>query len=401
MTTQSYLDQILGVDLVESADQIREEEVRWLWPGRIPLGKLTVLDGDPGLGKSLISLDLAARVSQRGVMPDGAVGVNGCVLICSAEDDSADTIVPRLRHAGADLARVKLMATLPDGDGSRRDLFVPEDAVSLEQAIIAHQVIFVVVDPLMAFLGEEVRSNSDQSVRRVLRLLAGIAQKHGCAILVIRHLNKSNGSSPIYRGGGSIGIIGAARAGLMVAIDPNDDQDRVLAGTKMNLATMPPSLIYRIGGSKGIIEVLWGGSSEHTARSLLDGQGLDDEERSKLAEAAQFLADLVGQGPVPAEEVLRQARRLGYSEKTLYRAKSQLKIVSRKDRTSIRGKWSWALPDLYMVTSGERRLGRIDHLSPLDGQDGQSGVHESGHLRPGEDWEESLFNVGHVLDTVD
>lgn len=227
--------------------KVEPETVRWLWPDRVPLGKLTLLDGDPGLLKSTLTLDLAARLSRGASMPDGSVpeieGPAGTVLL-TAEDGLADTVRPRLDAAGGDAEWVAVVKHVPTADG---DLRLPhvEDTLELGRALDTVDANLLVVDPLMAFLPPEVNSHRDQDVRRALAPLAELADDTGVAVVAIRHLNKSGGSNPKYRGDGSIGLIGAARSGLLVAEDPDaPDTRRILAPTKANLSEPAPSLAY-------------------------------------------------------------------------------------------------------------------------------------------------------------
>lgn len=237
--------------------QVEEERLYWLWRGRIPLGAITLLDGDPGLGKSLLTLDLAARVSTGREMPDGTPGVEGegpqRVLLFSAEDDPARTILPRLRAAGADLDLVELGQgawTQRTGKKSleHRNFLLPRDVEVLQWKLEEDSnPLLVIIDPLMAFLEGRVNSWRDQDVRAALAPLAKIAQKSWAAIVIVRHLNKAAGASAIYRGGGSIGIIGAARSGLLVAKSPDDpEHERVLASVKSNLGPPMPSMRYQV-----------------------------------------------------------------------------------------------------------------------------------------------------------
>src|SRR5215207_5203867 len=229
-----------GVGILLS--DVEPEQVDWLWPGRIPKGKLTVLDGDPGLGKSAATLDLAARVSAGLNLPDDTPCEAAGAVICSAEDGLADTIRPRLDAAGGDPSRVLSLATVTDEEGLERPISIPEDIPIIENAIGRVGAVLVIIDPLMAFFGADIDSYKDQNVRRALAALASLGERTGAAIVIVRHLNKSGGKTPIYRGGGSIGIIGAARSGMMVGEDPDDENRRVLAPAKSNLAAPAPSL---------------------------------------------------------------------------------------------------------------------------------------------------------------
>ena len=300
-------------DWFVTGDAVEETRVNWLWPGLIPLGAITLLDGDPGLGKSLLTLDLAARVTTGRAMPLGAPGVaDGAgvagvagVALLSAEDNIAATIIPRLRLAGADIARVGFVRNVPIVDATteqtlQRSFVLPDDIPWLEKAIQRIAARLVVIDPLMSFLDGGVNSWRDQDVRRALAPLAALAERTGAAILILRHLNKATGGNPTYRGGGSIGIIGAARSGLLVAKHPdNPDHERVLTAIKSNLGPPMPSLRYQIvaplSGIEGLEEegiaqfeqtpvIEWLGESDLDAATLLAASAGEQANPTKVAE---------------------------------------------------------------------------------------------------------------------
>jgi AAA domain len=296
---------------------VEPEEVSWQWPSWLALGKLTLVDGDPGLGKSAMTLDLAARVSAGKPFPDGTRCEAGGVVLLSAEDGLADTIRPRLDAAGADTSKVLSLATVPDEDGHNRLLSIPEDLGIMEEGIRRVRARLVVVDPLMAFLSANANSHRDQDVRRALAPLAGLAERTGAAVLVVRHLNKAAANNPLYRGGGSIGIIGAARMAFVVGREPQDENRRVLASTKNNLAKPPRSLMFTLEESEGgAVRINWLGESEVSAKDLL-ATPQDHEQTDARSEAAEFLQDILSEGPVPANEVIRDAEDAGIAEKTL------------------------------------------------------------------------------------
>jgi hypothetical protein len=320
--------------------RVAPERIEWLWAGRIPRGKIGVLDGDPSLGKSTITLDLAARVSTGRPMPDGTPGLTGGVVLLSAEDGLADTIQPRLAAAGADLSRIVALTAI--GDDRLPEL--PEDVKAIEEAIEGAKAVLCVVDPLMAYLSGDVNAHRDQHVRRALAPLARMAERTRAAVLVVRHLNKgATNLNPLHRGGGSIGIIGAARAGLLAARDPDDPERRVLALTKSNLGKAMPALGYRVvTAQNGAAAIEWLGASAHSAESLLVVPQ-DEEQRSALDHAKAVLEEILGTKAVSVTEVMRQARAAGVSERTMERAKALLLVRAWKGQGT-QGGWFWELP---------------------------------------------------------
>ncbi|MEJ7871284.1 MAG: AAA family ATPase [Rubrobacteraceae bacterium] len=330
------------VPLGTRLSDVEPEQVEWLWQNRIPLGKITVLDGDPGNGKSALTTDLAARLSVGRTFPDGQPCDPAGVIIMNAEDGLADTIRPRLDAAQSDPSRVLSLATVPEGDeGDERHLTIPDDIPLIRQHVEHVGAKLVIIDPLMAFLSGKANAHVDQDIRRALAPLARMAELTGAAVLLVRHLNKSQGGSAIYRGGGSIGIIGAARSGLLVGVHPEDENKRVLAGQKSNLSPMPDSLAYRIvTAANGAARIEYEGVTEAKADTLLRTPA-DAEERSALGEAIQFLRDELKDGPVWAKSVNERARKLEISEASLRRAKGALSVQSSKEGDE---GWSWNLP---------------------------------------------------------
>lgn len=322
---------------------VQAEAVRWLWAGRIPLAKMTVLDGDPGLGKSTLTLDLAARVTTSGRMPDGSAGAMGGVVLLTAEDGLGDTVRPRLEAAGADLARVVALSSIGTGR-DRRPVVLPEDIETVTAAIRRVGAVLVVVDPLMAFLSGKVDSHRDQDVRRALAQLATLAEETGAALVVVRHLNKTAAGNPLYRGGGSIGIVGAARAGLLVARDPADEDRRILATTKCNLAAEPRSWRWRLEAEPGLpVCVRWIEECDLRAADLV----CDTRPRHGAQGGAEdFLEAALADGPRPADDVIAEASTAGISKRTLARAKGALGVVARKvGGPGQAQRWEWLLPD--------------------------------------------------------
>ncbi len=346
--------------IIRLAD-VEPERVRWLWPGYLPLGKLVVLDGDPDQGKSAITIDWAAKISTGSPMPDGAEPVKGAVLILSAEDGLADTIRPRLDAAGGDPAQVititEMSTVTEDGERITRPVAIPRDLPAIEGVIARNGVVLVIVDVLMAYLDGSVDSYRDQDVRRALLPLAAMADRTGCCVVAIRHFTKS-GTRAIHRGGGSVGIGGAARAGFMVAADPDDDTDHthVLAPVKCNLAEHPPALAYRLDADeeRGCVKVAWLGESRQTADALLADNG-SEEERSEQDEAVEWLTGyLIDHGSeAGAGDIIRDAAKNGIHVRTLRRARRKARnprVTTGKE--GMRGGWVWRLD----YTEGDTKI---------------------------------------------
>jgi AAA domain/Bifunctional DNA primase/polymerase, N-terminal len=348
---------------------VEETALCWLWPGRIPLGTITLLDGDPGLGKSLVTLDLVARVTRGAAMPDGggdatsgAAGiVDGGAVLLSAEDDLAATVRPRLHAAGADVQRVLAVQTVlaydaATGQDYERGFALPGDIPLLAAAIGAVEAKLLVIDPLMAYLDGRVNSWRDQDVRAALAPLARLAEQTGVAVVILRHLTKGGSTNALYRGGGSIGIIGAARSGLLVARAPEEpEHERILASSKSNLGPPLPALRYRIAPRTpdgDVPAVEWLGPCDYTAATLLgDGgdtmsgeAGTTSGRTTAVDEAAGWLRAQLAAGPRPAAELLAEARERGWSEKTMYAARHRLHVGMRHVGFGPASEWFWMPP---------------------------------------------------------
>src|SRR5829696_388279 len=356
----------LGIDTV-LASSVKPEEVEWLWDKRIPFGKLTIFDGDPDQGKSVVTMDIASRVSTGRGFPGGATCEVGNVAIANVEDGIADTIVPRLTAHGSDLDRIQIIDGIPDGEGSKRVLDIPGDVPILERLVVRRKIKLLIVDPVLTMLGGD--ANKDQDARKALTPLRDMAERTGCAIIAVRHLNKSVGLKAIQRGGGNMGLIGVARAGAFFATDPEDEKRRIMAQHKSNLAEKAPSLLYRIVGAEVVHEgvsiqnvarIEWLGTSEYDANGLA-ADGNTPHERSELEDAKEFLREELSAGPMWAKQVFRDAEEAGVAKITLRRAKTQLKVKSEK--IGVEG-WQWELP-----AKGDHdhdHLTAHDHVDPLE-----------------------------------
>src|SRR5215204_2154188 len=326
----------LPVDTLLS--EVEEEKIDWLWERRIPYRKLTMLDGDPAHGKSVIVAELAARVTTGRGMPlhTGKVEAGG-VLLLAAEDGVADTILPRIVAAGGDPSRVLVL-------GHDTPLWIPEDMHTVERGAERIGAKLIAVDPIMSFLGAGINSNTDKEVRTALSPLKHLAERIGTAVLIVRHLNKQQGGSAMYRGAGSIAFSGAARQGLMVDDHPREESMKVLVGYKSNLSLPPDTMKYKVVSAPSnpdVAAVEFHGIDTEVSSGDIARSKPSTEERSAMAEAIDFLRETQADGPVAAKLVEKESESAGHSWATVKRAKDALKVKSEKDGTT----WMWRLPD--------------------------------------------------------
>jgi hypothetical protein len=275
---------------------------------------------------------------------------------------------------------------VPDENGHDRLISIPEDIPLIEKGIERVGARLVVVDPLMAFLSGNTNSHRDQDVRRALAPLAGLAEKTGACVLVVRHLNKAPGNNPLYRGGGSIGIIGAARMAFVVGKDPQDENRRVLASTKNNLARSPRSLMFTLEEAEsGAVRVTWLGESEISAQLLLATPREEDHADAR-SEAAEFLSYVLASGPVAAKQVKEEAEDAGISDRTLARAKKTVGVITYREGESGRrgkGRWLWKLPVVELVEGIKGRQRPIKDAKPALNRDGGT-LNRADGLKEGE-----------------
>lgn len=332
-----------------SASTLVAEPVEWMWPGRLPIGALVMIDGDPGLGKSTLVYDIAARVSKGRAMPDGSPGVDASfVIVANAEDDPHRVIAPRLDAAGADRERIVIPAI---GDMPYLD---EAWLARLEALAVQTGARLLTIDPLTAFLPPGTNTYRDSEVRHVLRPLADLAQRHRLTVLLVRHPTKNTDTKMLYRGGGSIGIIAAARAGFVLAEDPTDRNDatrRVLAATKMNLARMPRTIRLQVCDPEGdeMPVIRWGDEIDLAADELVN---IVRRPASRRDEAKTFLLDALAAGPVPSVEVLELADDEGIADKTLRRAARELGVQMSRIGGSD-GHHVWSLPTPHEMANHE------------------------------------------------
>ncbi|HBP87606.1 MAG TPA: AAA family ATPase [Nitrospirales bacterium] len=333
------------------ADSIIMERTDWLWAGRVPRREITAFIGDPEVGKTMLALDIAAKGTTgtlEGIYKDKPFDV----AIASAEDSPSHTMVPRLKAAGADLAKVhfiKMRIGKDDGGG----LMLPDDLELLTKEVKRVGAKLLIIDPLMSHLGDGLNSNKDQDIRRALAPLSTLGADCDATILIICHLNKNESASSKYRIGGSVGIFAVPRSVLLAGEDPEIEGGCVLIHLKCNVGQKAEAVRYAIiqklvkaeDGTMidtGLVE--WGGTAEGvTAESVLHN-AKDPEQTSILDEASKWLESYLGDLTLSVKEVFAEGRKLGFSEITIRRAKKQLGVKSLKRGTGKDQVWSWVNP---------------------------------------------------------
>jgi len=326
---------------------IEPKPINWLWPDKIARGKLTLISGDPGLGKSLITVALASAVSTGARWPVGGGSAPlGSVLMLSDEDSKADTIRPRLDAAGADCTKVHGMQMVQeiteDGETHNRGFSLSTDIDRLATRVEEiGDVALIEIDPISAYLGgTDSHKNSD--VRALLSPLSDLADRFNLAVVVVTHLNKGSGSA-MYRSVGSIAFTAAARTAWAVTKDKDDPARRLMLPVKNNLGNDHSGMAYRVEtASNDAPVVMW----ESTPVEIDINEALStesDDYRSEREEAMDWLQAELYSGPVPSKQIFASGRDAGFSVSTLRRAKTSLGVVPRK--TGMKGGWEWYLPD--------------------------------------------------------
>jgi energy-coupling factor transporter ATP-binding protein EcfA2 len=327
---------------------IEMKKITWLWPDRIACGKLTVLAGDPGLGKSQLTAMLAAIITTGAAWPDGSdAPAIGDVVFMSAEDDPADTIKPRLVAAGADLSRCHVLSAVRiktyDGADTARGFDLTKDVERLGEAIAkVGNVRLAVIDPISAYLGG-TDSHNNADMRGLLMPLARMAEEHGVAIILVTHLNKSEHQDMIARVMGSTGLIAAARAGFVVVKDKEKPEIRYFLPIKNNIGNDYDGLAFHIEGvelPEGIktSKVCWHNELVDAHKILHPEQ---EEKPTATNGAADFLGNLLADKPMMANEVFLEAGGAGYSKPSIQRAAQRMRIKRKK--LGMGGGWEWSL----------------------------------------------------------
>ncbi len=320
-----------------AASAIKPRPVRWLWDAKVALGTLCLLAGREGVGKSTASATLAAQVT-RGTLPGVYFGKPKSVFVVASEDSWAHTIVPRLMAAEADLDLI-FRAEVSELDGLDSLLTLPADLALLEAAIAQKESALVLLDPLVSRLSPTLDSHKDSEVRRALEPLVAVADRSGASVLGLIHVNKSSAGDPLNLVMGSRGFSAVARSVLFAMVDPEHDDVRLLGQPKNNLGRSDlPTLTYRIKGVK-VAEheegPIWTGALEWLADSpwsiadALAASGEHPDTRTATRDATEWLRDYLqtAGGGAPSGEIKAAAKEAGHAERTLTRARQQLRIT--------------------------------------------------------------------------
>ncbi|WP_313408905.1 AAA family ATPase [Stutzerimonas kunmingensis] len=344
------------------ATSITPTAIHWAWPGWLALGKLTILAGAGGTGKTTLTIGLAATITSGGRWPDGErCTERRSVIIWSSEDDAADTIVPRLIASGADLCKVYILQGRVNGLGETQP-FDPAKDIDLLAAEMDRigDVGLIMIDPIVSAVSGDMHRAND--VRRALQGLVDLAEQHDCAVLGITHFSKGSADkNPAERVLGSQAFGALART-VLVAAKQEDSELRVLARAKSNIAVDDGGCSYTIeectvGEGITTTRVLWGGKIEGTAREILadvESQN-QDERRTELDEACDFLRDVLALGPVPTTQIQKDAAGNGLTWATVRRAQKTIGVIAKKDGEHFGGaknSWAWRLP----VEGAQNRL---------------------------------------------
>ena len=338
-------------------DSVEVEQIEWLLYPFIPYGKVTIIQGDPGEGKTTMVLQIIAKLTRgEPIFPvtdttmkikekrsdevdsgnDGLDGEDNMqeqssmspvhVIYQTAEDGLGDTIKPRLLAAGADCSKVMVI------DDSDQPLTMAD--VRLEEAIVQTKAKMVVLDPIQGFLGANVDMHRANEIRPLMKRIAVLAEKYHCAVILIGHMNKNSNGKSSYRGLGSIDFQAAARSVLIVGRVKDEPEVRVVCHTKSSLAPEGTSIAFRLDKNNGFE---WIGEYDISADELLNGDGRGQKSRK----AKEFLLEILANGGMTQKKIAEEAEARGIKSKSLWNAKRELEIDSVK-----RGKqWYWMLPE--------------------------------------------------------
>ena len=332
------------------ASEVHSKPIRWLWPKQIAKGKLTILSGDPGLGKSQITAFIAATVSQGGKWPiDRSSAEKGSVILLNAEDDAGDTITPRLQALNADLENIHLMLGI-SVDSDPRGFRLDKDLEELRSAIDEMQnPQLVIIDPISAYLGG-VDSYKDSEIRSLLTPLTQLAEEYDISVIAVSHLNKNSDKKAIHRISGSIGFVASARTAFSVVQDPENAENRLMLPVKNNISKDKEGFSFTIRSvtlDSGIETSKVSFGDQYVQKSVdevLTG-GFKNQGQTLTDEAEDFLLEIMENGECSVSDVNEKAELMGIPKKPLRSAQKKLGIKSVKSGFGEGGGWKWVLPE--------------------------------------------------------
>lgn len=353
--------------------------IRWLWPGRFALGRLSSVTGRPGDGKSLLSIDMAARITTGFGWPDGAPCPKGSVLLVCCEDDPADTIRPRLDAAGADVSKVKILEGVdsldPQTGKSREVPFTLQDVEAMESALQEmDDCKLVIIDPIGSYLGGGTDAHRDNEVRGILAPIAKLAEKYGVAVIIVIHTRKSTAQYADDMALGSRAFTGIVRTSWHLMADRENKELRLFLPGKNNLSKAASGLAFRIEENHRVSvpapQIVWeAGTIDKHADDLLaelNAQNKPGPDAEAQDSAAAWLSETLAHGPRLAKELFDEWKNgEGGSERTLKRAKRCLGVEAY--RVEIPGPWWWRLPSKNATSSKYEELGPLGTLAENKG----------------------------------
>lgn len=312
--------------------------ITFLWPNRFVQGNLNMIVGDPGVGKSYLTIDMAARVSRGAPWPDGGHAPKGNVLLVSGEDVVADTIRPRLEKHNADLSRIKVVDRVELAMGGESQIRLQDHMGALEDEVRRVRPRLFIVDPIAAFIGAKDDHRMTE-IRSILTPLKQLSEEYDLTTVLVTHANKRGDQPPIHRVSGSIGYVAACRTVWMVGMDPDNESRRVFAPVKFNVLKDPSSLAFSIlsapGEQHGAVE--WESTPfSSDPADLLAGR--EEQTPGAIAKALDFLREVLAEGPIPSRDLSERADRAHISSRTLKEARRRLGVEAVKLRN---GWWTY------------------------------------------------------------
>lgn len=308
------------------------KKINWFWDQLIPFGMTTVVEGDPGLGKSYLLMHLAALLTKGATLPTGQRTRPRDVVYCTTEDSYNYTFSPRIKALSGDPDRIWVQGkySAMDDNGLR----------TLKSLVKRRKPGLIVIDPLFSYVPAERNAYSPNEIRAIMGELNEIGESSNAAVLLIRHLTKTKRDKQIYQGAGGIDVIGFARSAIRIEKHPNNPDLRLMVHLKWNLTTQSQSWVYEVIKKEGedlpVIE--WRGQSDISIDDL--GSDDNDDGPPPRRNAVEFLRAELADGPMPAKYLLEKAENEGIKKRTLDRAKSELNIIVEQQKR----KWVWRLP---------------------------------------------------------